>query len=225
MIGILGGTFDPVHHAHLRCALELQQALGLEQVRFVPCHVPPHRGSPFATAEQRLAMLELALDGQSGFVADDRELRRAGPSYTVDTLLSFREEFGTAVPMCLIVGMDAFLGLDTWNRWQRLTELAHIVVMRRPGLDAAAAGPALKALLQERLVDDPQRLRGAAAGSVLLWTVTQIEISGTRIRDLIARGRNVRYLLPDRVLDYIRRERLYLDARFDARPGTGREGA
>jgi nicotinate-nucleotide adenylyltransferase len=220
MIGILGGTFDPVHHAHLRCALELQQALGLEQVRFVPCRVPPHRGTPFASAEQRLAMLELAIEGQPGFVADDRELRRDGPSYTVDTLLSFREEFGADLPLCLIVGMDAFLGLDSWNRWEQLTGLAHLVVMRRPGLDAAAAGPALEALLRERLVDDPQRLRAAPAGGILLWTVTQIEISGTRIRDLIARGRNVRYLLPDRVLDHIRRERLYLDAR----PGAGGEG-
>lgn len=220
MIGILGGTFDPVHHAHLRCALELQQGLALDQLRFVPCRVPPHRGTPFASAEQRLAMLEIAIDGQAGFVADDRELRRDGPSYTVDTLLSLREEFGANEPLCLIVGMDAFLGLDSWSRWQRLTELAHLVVMRRPGLDVAAAGPALEVLLRERLIDDPQRLRGAPAGSVLLWTVTQIEISGTRIRDLIARGRNVRYLLPDRVLDYIRRERLYLDAQ----PITGGEG-
>ncbi len=220
MIGILGGTFDPVHHAHLRCALELQQTLGLEQIRFVPCRVPPHRGTPFAAADQRLAMLELAVDGQSGFVVDDRELGREGPSYTVDTLLSLREQFGAAVPLCLIVGMDAFLGLDTWSRWQRLTELAHIIVMRRPGPDAASAGPALKALLDERLVDDPQRLRAAPAGGVMLCTVTQMEISGTRIRELIAGGRNVRYLLPDRVLDYIRRERLYLDAR----PGNGREG-
>ena len=216
MIGILGGTFDPVHHAHLRCALELQQSFGFEQVRFVPCRIPPHRGAPFATAEQRLAMLEIAVADQAGFTVDARELRREGPSYTVDTLASFREELGPAAPLCLIVGMDAFLGLDTWDRWERLAGFAHIVVMRRPGRDIEAAGPPIRALLQERLAEDPQLLRHAPAGRVALWTVTQIEISGTRIRDLVARGRNVRYLVPDRVLDYIRRERLYLGAQAEA---------
>lgn len=223
MIGILGGTFDPVHYAHLRCALELQQSLGLEQVRFVPCRMPPHRGAPFATPEQRLAMLELAIADQAGFVADARELRREGPSYTVDTLASLREEFGST-PLCLILGMDAFLGLDTWHRWERLAGLAHIVAMRRPGRDVAAASAPIRALLEERLVEEPQQLRHSPAGCVMLWTVTQIEISGTRIRDLVARGRNVRYLLPDRVLDYIRRERLYLDSQ-EPGPRAGGAGA
>lgn len=217
MIGVLGGTFDPIHYAHLRCALELQQSFRLEQVRFVPCRVPPHRGTPFATPEQRLEMLELAVADQAGFAVDDRELHREGPSYMVDTLTSFREEYGAA-PLCLILGMDAFTGLHTWHRWEQLPGLAHIIAMRRPGREVAAAPAAIQALLDERLADDPGELRHSPAGRVALWTVTQIEVSATRIRDLVARGRSVRYLVPDRVIDYIRLERLYLGPSHEEAP-------
>lgn len=211
MIGIFGGTFDPIHYGHLRCALELQQALGLEQLRFVPARLPPLRGAPAASAEQRLAMLELAVADQPGFAVDARELRREGPSFTVDTLLSLRAEL-PAAPLCLILGMDAFLGLERWSRWERLVELAHLVVMQRPGQDLATAGPRLQALLRERRAE-PAELRQAAGGRIALCPVTQIDVSGTRIRDFVACGRSVRYLLPDPVIDYIGRQRLYRAAR------------
>jgi nicotinate-nucleotide adenylyltransferase len=209
MIGLLGGTFDPVHYAHLRCALEVQQVCDFDSVRFIPCRRPPHRMPPHASPRQRLAMLKLALRGQPGFEIDERELHRDGPSYMVDTLLSLRSEVG-ARPLCLLIGMDAFAQLDSWHRWEELAGLAHFAVMRRPALSVEPSA-AVRALMNERLTRDPQRLRHESAGSILLCTVTQIDISATRIRELVASGRSARYLLPDPVLDYIRRERLYLD--------------
>lgn len=214
MIGLLGGTFDPVHYAHLRCALEVQQTCEFDSVRFIPCHQPPHRTQPNANPRQRLAMLRLAIEGQHGFEIDERELHRDGPSYTVDTLQSLRKEVG-AKPLCLMLGTDAFSRLDSWHRWEELVDLAHIAVMHRPAL-CAEPSAAVRALMNERQTRDHRRLRHESAGSILLCTVSQIEISATRIRELIAAGRSARYLLPDPVLDYIRRERLYLDADSDA---------
>lgn len=216
MIGLLGGTFDPVHYGHLRCALDVQQVCELNQVRFIPCRQPPHRDPPLATPAQRLAMLALAVDGQPGFAVDDRELQRPGPSYTVDTLSSLRNEFGSR-PLCLIVGMDAFTRLDTWHRWEELVGLAHIAVMRRPALGPEPEpSAAVAAMLRERLARDSRELRRESAGRVIVCGVTRIDISATRIRGLIASGMSARYLLPDPVLDYARRERLYLDAAADA---------
>ncbi|MDR2878253.1 MAG: nicotinate-nucleotide adenylyltransferase [Chromatiales bacterium] len=210
MIGILGGTFDPVHYGHLRCALELKQTLGFEQIRFMPAHQPPHRDVPAASAAQRLAMLELAVAGAPGFAVETIELRRNGPSYTVDTLLALRAELSSA-SLSLILGMDAFLGIESWSRWERLIELAHLVIMQRPGQSLSAAGPRLRALMQERL-GDAAALRGAAAGCIVLCPVTQLDISATRIRRGMASGEDMRYLLPDQVIDYIRREQLYVCA-------------
>ncbi|MBK9132375.1 MAG: nicotinate-nucleotide adenylyltransferase [Gammaproteobacteria bacterium] len=210
MIGILGGTFDPVHLAHLRCALEVQQALRLAEVRFVPCGQPPHRPAPAADPAQRLAMLRLALEGQTGFAIDERELRRAGPSYMVDTLASLREELPEQ-PLCLILGIDAFVQLNTWHRWERLIGLAHLAVMTRPGPQAGPGG-AVAALLQRHRVDDPGVLHETPAGHIILCPVTRLEISATRIRALLAQGADARYLTPDGVLEYIRRTGLYREA-------------
>jgi nicotinate-nucleotide adenylyltransferase len=210
MIGVLGGTFDPVHIAHLRCALEVQQSLRLSEVRLIPSRQPPHRDPPFATPDQRLAMLRLAAGDQAGFVIDERELRRDGPSYTIDTLRSLREEAG-ARPICLLLGNDAFAALHTWHRWEGLMDLAHLVVMHRPGRERAFTRE-IQRLLDERLVADVARLRRDAAGSILMLPVTQLEISATRIRETIARGESARYLVPDRVLDFIQREGLYRSA-------------
>jgi nicotinate-nucleotide adenylyltransferase len=135
MIGIYGGTFDPVHFGHLRTALEVREALGLDEVRFTPCRQPPHRVA-VASPEAREKMLELALAKEAGFVLDRRELDRPGPSYMIDTLAALRAEWGADASLCLILGRDAFLGLPSWRRWNELTGLAHLVVMTRPG-----AGP------------------------------------------------------------------------------------
>ncbi|MCB1777373.1 MAG: nicotinate-nucleotide adenylyltransferase [Candidatus Competibacteraceae bacterium] len=207
-IGILGGTFDPIHYGHLRPALELLETLDLAEVRFIPCRIPAHRGTPQVTAEQRLALVQTAIAGQPGFVADDRELRREGTSYMVDTLTSLRDEFGQQTLLYLIVGADAFRELSTWRRWQELTTLAHIVVMQRPG-----APQALPMTLEEwaapRVASDAAILRTRPAGCILFQPVTQLDISATQIRALLARGQSPRYLLPDTTLACIHDHGLY----------------
>lgn len=209
MIGIYGGTFDPIHYGHLRTALEAKEILGLDQIRLVPCQIPPHRDTPGATPAQRLALLEAALaDAEPGFRIDTRELERPGPSYMVDTLASIRAEIGAGKPLCLILGLDAFLQLHRWHRWRDLPGLAHIAVMRRPGAEPDFPGE-LRAWLDQRLVPEPRPLRERACGGVHFIEVSQLEISATRIRAALAQGLSARYLLPDAVLRSIRALGLY----------------
>lgn len=208
-IGILGGTFDPIHDGHLRVALETAEQLALDEVRLVPSSVPPHRIAPLATAAERLRMLQLAADPNPGFVVDDIELARGGPSYMIDTLRIMRDRVGPETRLCLIVGCDAFSRIDTWKEWQRLVDYAHIVVVRRPGSELEPSAAA-KAWFEPRLEADPeQALLRAAHGSMLYLVLTQLAISATQIREIFATGRSPRYLLPDAVLDYIRENRIY----------------
>jgi len=207
MLGILGGTFDPVHFGHLRPALDVRQALGLEEVRLVPCHIPPHRPQPVADGPQRVAMLEAAVRNYPEFSLDRRELERAGPSWTLDTLTSLRAELGPR-SLCLLIGMDAFHGLPTWHRWHELIDLCHMVVMTRPGSEFHAAGE-LEDFVGLHRVMDPAELERHAAGRVLFQTVTQLEISATRIRARLAQGDSAGFLVPEAVLEIIRREGLY----------------
>ncbi|MFA5625928.1 MAG: nicotinate-nucleotide adenylyltransferase [Thiohalomonadaceae bacterium] len=208
-IGLLGGTFDPVHFGHLRMALEMREILNLAEVRLVPCGQPAHRAAPQASAADRLAMLELAIAKQTGLVIDRRELDRPGPSYMVDTLVSLRGELGQ-IQLCLLLGSDAFLGFQQWHRWQEIFLLAHLVVMQRPGwnlLDGLAEP--LAKIMTARRVQNIDDIWQAPAGSILLQAVTPLDISATKIRQQIAAGRSPRYLLPDAVWDYIRQHGLY----------------
>ena len=208
-IALFGGTFDPVHYGHLRPALEMLERLALAEVRFIPAAMPPQRDPPVASAAQRTAMLELALQGQTGLSIDRRELQRPGPSYMVDTLTSLRAELGDT-PLCLLLGSDAYLGLASWHRWQELIDLAHLVVMHRPGWTLAQAGAGAPArLLAQRGSDDMAVLTRHPAGAVLLRPVTQLDISATALRTLMGAGHDPRYLLPDAVRDYIRAQDLY----------------
>ncbi len=207
MIGIFGGTFDPVHFGHLRPALEVQQALGLNQVRFIPAGQPPHRETPYASTPQRLSMLRAAIEDQPGFVVDERELRREGPSYMVDTLASLREEVGQT-PLCLILGYDAFLGLPGWHQWNSLIELAHLVITHRPGWNHDELEDALQSLVKQ-CETGVERLSEQAAGGLLFVPVTQLDISATIIREQIRAGQDIRYLLPDTVYRIIREQKLY----------------
>lgn len=210
MIGILGGSFDPIHFGHLRLAVEVYQALKLSELRLIPSGQPPHRSPPIASAGQRLSMVKAAIKGVSGLHVDDRELRRSGPSYTVDTLLSLRAELG-ATPLCLIVGMDAFLKLNTWHRWQELPKLAHIVAAHRPGWVGEPSGE-IKQLLTERQVDDPKQLTASTAGCIFLCPITPLDISSSQIRRLIAEENGAGFLLPESVLKIIKAEGLYSTA-------------
>ncbi len=207
MIGVFGGTFDPVHFGHLRPLLEVKNALGLNEVRLIPCCIPPHRDIPTATPDQRLAMLQRALDDVPGFVIDGRELERGGPSYMVDTLQSLRHEVGDE-SLCLILGMDAFGGLERWHQWQRLIELAHIVVTRRPG-GLSSSSEAVAGLAARRQVGEGSLLRRQPAGLIYFQNVTQLDISATEIRAILAKKGDVRFLMPEPVRQYIVENQFY----------------
>lgn len=208
-LGLFGGTFDPVHFGHLRPALEVGEALALHQVRMLPSAQPPHRGRPSADAVHRLAMLERAVAGQSLLCADDCELRREGPSYMVDTLRHFRESHPES-PLFLIVGQDAANGLDTWHRWAELFELAHLVVMRRPG-PGADYGDALGRIITRRAARSAEELHRRLAGLTFSLPVSQLDISATSIRNQVRAGRSIAYLTPPPVADYIADHALYAD--------------
>ncbi len=208
MIGILGGTFDPVHHGHLRLALECRERLQLERVNLVPACVPPHRPEPEASPQQRLRMLQLAVENSAGLRADDREIRRGGVSYTVATLESLREKYPD-LSLCLILGTDAFRFLHTWHRWTLLPDYAHIIVVERPGSDAQIQAPEIRQLLSERVTSDPEQLHRSPAGRIFRVDLPVLDISSTRIRHGVAAGRDPRYLTPDNVIAYMKEHRLY----------------
>ena len=204
MIGILGGTFDPIHYGHLRPAQEAMQQLALAELRFIPAATPPHRPPPVASSAQRLAMLELAIHDLPGLRSDERELKRAGPSYTVDTLESLRAEFKNT-PLCLLIGADQFRSFETWHRWQEILNLAHLVILSRPG----AAPAALPGWARARECADSRVLHTEPAGRLVFLSVSPQDISATRIRAALARGETAHGLLPPSVLAYIETNRIY----------------
>lgn len=204
MIGIYGGTFNPVHYGHLRTALEMRQMLGLKVVRMLINHLPPHRTEPAVSAEMRYEMLSLAIEGREGLVADRSEIDRKGRSYMFDTLTSFRQSF-PGQSLVLIVGVDAFLGIKTWYRWEELFELCNFAVMTRPGFDQKLIAEGLKS----RMIDDVSDLKGCFAGKFILRSVTRLEISATLVREIVSKGGDPSFLLPDNVIAYIQRHNLY----------------
>lgn len=208
MIGLLGGTFDPIHYGHLRTALEIREALGLDEVRFLPCGVPPHRGIPGADAESRADLVGLALADTPGFLLDTRELKRAGPSYTHDTLCSLREERGYEESFCLILGADAFKGLPKWHRAAELLDLTHMIIAHRPG-EMTPMPESMASLLEDRVTDRKADLLAAPGGRVMWFNVTQLDISATGIREQFRLGKNPRFLMPDCVIDAIHFRGLY----------------
>ena len=204
MIGIFGGTFDPIHYGHLRSALEVKDIFGLTEVRLIPCAQPPHRKQPATTALMRLQMLELAIKNQPGLVIDTRELNRQGVSYMVDTLKSLRQEFKDE-PLLLFIGSDAFNHLKTWHQWQHLFDYAHIVVMTRPGFKIQNLDEFFKAKLATGITELAHNLEG----KLYFQQITQLDVSATAIRNMIAKQQNPGFLLPDTVIDYIRQHQLY----------------
>jgi nicotinate-nucleotide adenylyltransferase len=206
-IGLLGGTFDPIHIGHLRAAVEVREALQLDELKLIPSARPPHRDTPQVDALQRLAMVRVATEGVSGLSVDERELLRETPSWSIDTLESLRAELPAETQLFLLLGWDAFCGLPDWHRWEELLTHCHLVVLQRPDADAEAP-EVLRDLIAARSVTDPQLLDGPAGKIAFVWQ-TPLAISATQIRQLLASGRSARFLLPDSVLNYIHAHGLY----------------
>lgn len=210
-IGVLGGTFDPIHFGHLRLAQELADAVSLDEVLFIPAAIPPHRQQPATSAQQRAGMVALAIQDNPSFRLDMRELLREGASYTIDTLQSLRLELGEETSISLLLGSDAFLGLPGWHHWQELLDLAHIVVAYRPHAPIVKEQlhPQLRQCCEARLTDDAGLLGKTRAGHIYMQHITALDISATHIRNCFQQSTSPRYLLPDSVIGYIETERLY----------------
>lgn len=205
---IYGGTFDPVHHGHLRLAVELKERLGVSGIAMVPCHIPPHREAPGTSSAQRLRLLELAVSGEPGLHVDDREVVRGGASFTADTLRQLRATLGEREPLAMVVGTDAFAGFDRWRDWQAIPDIAHIIVIDRPGPGLPSDSVPAR-LLAERRVASVAELHHRPSGGCLWLDLPLLDISATGIRERIRTGRSPRYLLPDVVWEAIRRDGLY----------------
>jgi nicotinate-nucleotide adenylyltransferase len=209
-LGLFGGSFDPVHNAHLRLASEALASLQLGSIRWIPNGVPGHRETPRASAADRLAMLRLATAEEPRFIIDESELWQSEPTYSINTLTRLRGKLGATVPMVFIIGADHLLGLHLWRDWERLLDLTHFAIAARPGheiresaMTAAVAGqyaarraPAASLALQP-------------GGSMVEFSITPMEISSNAIRSAVAGGHPIADLLPAAVLDYIESKHLY----------------
>jgi nicotinate-nucleotide adenylyltransferase len=210
LIGLLGGTFNPIHNGHLRLAQELADALSFSEVHFIPSANPPHKAAPEVSAQHRAAMVQLAIADNPLFKLDTRELDRKGASYTIDTLISLQEELGGSVALCLIMGSDAFTHLNTWHRWQALIDYCHIILVQRP---TSAAQPKLaeelSVLLHDHYTENISDLSTESAGFIHMQKITALDISATNIREQLKAGHSPRYLMPGNVIEYVKSNKLY----------------
>lgn len=206
-IGILGGTFDPIHLGHVHLAKEIYRHLPLQEIRFLPCNQPVHRNQPRANAADRLAMIKLAIANQPGLTIDNREIQRGGKSYMFDTLTSIRNEIGNT-PLCLIMATDAFAGFTAWHRWQEIPNLAHLIIANRPEQPPINDAQLLE-LLKKHQISDAKLLEQNSAGSILLLNIEELPISATEIREQLATGKQTKQLLAPAVWNYIQQHHLY----------------
>lgn len=209
MIGLFGGSFDPIHLGHLRPALEVMENIGLSEVRFIPAHQSPLKGRPNLTPKQRANMVANAIAGQAGFELESCELEREGASYTVDTLHLMRQRYGAETPLILMMGTDSFNTLPCWHRWQQILELGHIVIMQRPdaALDESGFPPGFMAQVS---TNEAEILRNRPNGHVFQQEVSQLGISSTMIRDRLRAGQSIRFLVPEAQADFIHTNQLYI---------------
>ena len=215
MIAIYGGTFDPIHLGHLRSAMEVTEALGLDELRLVPAFIPPLKPAPNCTPQQRLRMLRLGIAGKDALVIDERELKQPGRSYSVDTLLSIRAEIGHRDSLVMVMGCDVFARLDTWRDWRRLTDLAHLVILERPGFAALAGHIAghtdVSRWAKYKWTKRREDLQTKSCGCIYGLRLSQLEISASMIRSRIGANKNVDFLMPENVAEYIQSNSLYAD--------------
>ena len=205
---ILGGTFDPVHNGHLRMAVELHERLDGATIHLMPCHRPPHREQPGASGDDRLTMLNAGVAAEPGLHVDDREIRQDRVSYTAETLRQFRGEHGHDTPLAIVTGSDAFNGFDQWREWMQIPQLAHIIVVKRPGYPLAP-GDGAASLLSARGVSSPEALLTAPHGNILSLELPLLDIAATDIRSRVRGGHSIRYLVPDPVWRHIHETGLY----------------
>jgi nicotinate-nucleotide adenylyltransferase len=210
MIGILGGTFNPIHLGHLHLANQLQTKLGFDSICFMPAALPALKDKPNVTAEQRAEMVKIAIANQPHFSLDTRELSRAGTSYTIETLISLREELGDEVSICWLMGFDAFANLDAWHRWQELLNKAHLIVVKRPhSSDLSNLNAEVKTLLEKHETKNVEEVKKQAYGKILIQEIAALDISSTEIREKIAHDKDVRSMVPEALLIYIQQHQLY----------------
>jgi nicotinate-nucleotide adenylyltransferase len=210
LVGIFGGTFNPIHFGHLRMAQELASALAMDEVKFIPSANPPHKDNVMVSVEHRSAMVKLAIADNPLFSLDELELNREGSSYTIDTLVSLRESLGQDTSLCLMMGSDAFVKLNTWYRWQELLGYAHIVLVQRPSAQPQKALPTeVEALLRDHYTDQHADLANENSGWIIMQSITGQDISATGVRGMFRRGESVRYLVHDEVASYIQQHHLY----------------
>ncbi|MCK4710616.1 MAG: nicotinate-nucleotide adenylyltransferase [Gammaproteobacteria bacterium] len=193
LLGILGGTFDPLHIGHLRTVLDVQQKLNFSEIRLIPNYVPAHREQPVLDAGQRYTLLKKVLADVPGLVADDREIIRQGISYMVDTLRDLKQQFPQR-HLCLIIGTDAYNSFCQWHEWQEILQLAHLVVMKRAGVETM-----LNKELDHQVTDDTECLLKSSAGQIYVQHVCQLDISSTRIREMIQQKQNIQFLVPENI--------------------------
>jgi nicotinate-nucleotide adenylyltransferase len=214
LVGIFGGTFDPIHYGHLRVAEEIVETVGLQKMYFVPAGMPRLRHSPVASSQHRVEIVRLAIQKNPDFVLDKREIYRDGVSYSIDTVREFKQEFGEEVRLCFILGADAFIKLPEWNNWKELFNLCHFIVSSRPGYSLTLIKELLSKELREecsqRWVSNTESLKKDTSGLIFIASTTMLDISATSIRAHIAAGRSVRHLVPSVTVNYISENKLYL---------------
>jgi nicotinate-nucleotide adenylyltransferase len=219
-VGLFGGTFNPIHFGHLRAALEVREGVGLDRVFLIPAAVPPHKAQgDVAAATDRLRMVTLAVEGAPGLAVSDVEIRREGPSYTIDTVRHFGNELPDGTEIFLVVGWDAFREIDTWKSFRKLMALVPLIVISRPGAANHCGEPdgqALQEFIRSRISPEctlsaaPAGVSAPGIQGVTLFPVTALDVSSRRIRDLVSTGRSIRFLVPESVRQYIKTKGLYL---------------
>lgn len=209
ILALYGGTFDPIHQAHINTVKAMAAEAGLEQVILLPNNVPPHRPQPKANAQQRLMMAQLAVNGDPLFRVDDRELHRDALSYTVETLRQYRSEIGSRRPLAFIIGQDSLLSIDTWHEWDKILTLCHILVCKRPGYTLDFPSERLAAWFVQHLITTPDSLHKRPSGYIFLADTPLFPISATNIRERLKNGEDCRDQLAPAVQDYILEQGLY----------------
>ncbi|MFP3013266.1 MAG: nicotinate-nucleotide adenylyltransferase [Arsenophonus sp. NC-QC1-MAG3] len=206
---LFGGTFDPIHYGHLLPVEVLAKLVGLQQVVLLPNHVAPHRQQPEATAQQRLEMIKLAIKNNPLFSIDTRELKRTTPSYTVETLLSFRKQISWQKPLAFIIGQDSLLSIDTWFNWEKILDLCHLLVCARPGYAAYFLTSSMQEWLIQHQVHKPEIFSYKPSGTIYLAKTPLLNISATEIRKRKHDRKSCKNILPPEVLRYVNKHHLY----------------